>query len=319
MARATRLGLALALAATLSDCAIHLAPGGLPIPSELGVASDHKFKHKKIYFYTGGSQSFEVPAGVKRVTVIALGASGAGGTCAYSNYTAGGYVSAVISVTPGETLAIYVGGAGVSAGGFNGGGNGGESHTGCNGGGGGGASDVRQGGSGFSDRVVVAGGGGGSGAGNDSWGGGAGGAGGGTTGRSGKDGKGGGAGGGGEGGTPSAGGSGGTGGAGSSYCEAGGTGGTADLGLGGNGGNGGNIISSGDICDTGGAGGGGGGYYGGGGGGGGGSASGGGGGGGGGSSYVEPRAKRVKIIAGKGGYNGSDGMITIIDRYVAGP
>jgi len=76
---------------------------------------------------------------------------------------AGGSVKATIPVTPGEKLAIFVGGYGATAGGFNGGGTGGSTGgSGGNGGGGGGASDVRQGGDRLANRVVVAGGGGGS-------------------------------------------------------------------------------------------------------------------------------------------------------------
>ena len=77
----------------------------------------------------------------------------------------GGLVKATIPVTPGETLAVFVGGAGIPEGnGYNGGGANGNSGTcsgsGC-GGGGGGASDVRQSGDSLKSRVVVAGGGGG--------------------------------------------------------------------------------------------------------------------------------------------------------------
>ena len=61
-------------------------------------------------------------------------------------------------MTPGETLAIFVGGAG-----RNGGWNGGGSASLLVGAPGGGASDVRQGGDALTDRVVVGGGGGGGG------------------------------------------------------------------------------------------------------------------------------------------------------------
>src|SRR5208283_3929205 len=82
------------------------------------------------------AQNYIVPFGVTQATIVAAGAQGAN--------TDGGSVTATIPVTPGESLAVYVGGANVGAvGGFNGGGSSGGG--GCNGGGGG-ASDVRQGG-----------------------------------------------------------------------------------------------------------------------------------------------------------------------------
>jgi hypothetical protein len=113
--------------------------------------------------YTGAEQQFIVPAGVTSVTIQAFGAQGGGDVVGE-----GGTIQATISVTPGETLFVYVGGQGGpyfsgagGAGGFNGGGAGGSG--GLAGGGGGGASDVRQGGNTLNDRVVVAGGGGGNG------------------------------------------------------------------------------------------------------------------------------------------------------------
>jgi len=101
------------------------------------------------FVYTGTQQSFVVPAGVSNVTVVATGASGGVGFHG-STGGAGGAggrgaeVSAQLSVTPGETLYIEVGGTGAPApgntgagsGGFNGGAAGGDN-------GGGGASDVR--------------------------------------------------------------------------------------------------------------------------------------------------------------------------------
>ena len=115
------------------------------------------------FTYTGAKQSFKVPAGVTRITIVASGANGASGYgFRYSKYTApggpGGRVKATIAVTPGERLAIFVGGSG-GDGGFNGGGESSQAYGGI----GGGASDVRQRGDGMADRVVVAGGGGGGG------------------------------------------------------------------------------------------------------------------------------------------------------------
>jgi hypothetical protein len=210
------------------------------------------------YSFTGASQSFTVPTGVTSITIEA--SAGQGGTGGNSNVDPdvsggkGGRVRATVSVTPGETLTVFVGGQGAAysttaggAGGFNGGGNGdGLEFFGSFGGGGGGASDVRQGGTGLGDRLVVAGGGGGGASGSDA---GVGGIGGGLTG--------------GDGGWPPLGDSGlaGTGGTQSAGGAAGNSGGSGSTdGSSGNGGNG----PSAPASD--GGGGGGGGYFGGGGG-----------------------------------------------------
>jgi hypothetical protein len=259
-----------------SDQTIFQRPGGAPF-----VAT---------YKYTGEQQAFVVPYGVTQVTVDVYGAEGW--------HARGGSIEATIPVTPGESLAILVGGKGTAGegsfdggvGGFNGGGNGAcgqYDYSEC-GGGGGGASDIRQGGSGLANRVIVAGGGGGESGENH------GGAGGGLIGRQGKGGiNGGRLGLGGGGGTQSGGGIGGFGG--HSLCDPGDNGLTGNLGVGGPGG----AAGGGSPCgyrSTGG-GGGGGGYYGGGGGGGGGPSELGGGGGGG-SSYIEPSAINVKDVRG---------------------
>ncbi len=132
------------------------------------------------FSYTGSSQTFTVPAGVTSVTIKAWGA-GAGGSVDSAG-GAGGYATGAVSVTAGETLNVYLGGAGLynSSGGYNGGGERGIL-SGYFGGSGGGASDVRQTGTALSNRIIVAGGGGG---GGDRYGGsaGTGGAGGGTIG-----------------------------------------------------------------------------------------------------------------------------------------
>ena len=105
------------------------------------------------FAYTGGAQTYTVPAGVTSLRVDLAGASG--GAVAYQGAPGlGGRVQAVLAVTAGEVLTLYVGGAGSGGtGGYNGGGNGFA--------GGGGATDLRQGGSGQPNRVLVAGGGGG--------------------------------------------------------------------------------------------------------------------------------------------------------------
>jgi Glycine rich protein len=110
--------------------------------------------------YTGSAQTFTVPAGVTQVTFDVFGAQGSDGSpVAPSPYAPGlgGRATATLSVTPGDTFQINVGGQGqYGTGGWNGGGNGLF-------GGGGGASDIRAGGTALADRVLVAGGGGGSG------------------------------------------------------------------------------------------------------------------------------------------------------------
>jgi hypothetical protein len=81
-----------------------------------------------------GASTFVVPTGVTSITTKMWGAGGGGGAASSSTGVGGtgggaGYVNATITVTPGETLNIYVGGAG-SAGattttsGFGGGGGG---------------------------------------------------------------------------------------------------------------------------------------------------------------------------------------------------
>lgn len=109
------------------------------------------------FYYTGGVQTWTVPAGVTSVTLETWGAQGGsngGGTPGY-----GGYSTGTLSVTPGQVLYIYVGGQGGTTGaaGYNGGGTGSSAR-----GGGGGASDVRVSPPyGLANRVIVAGGGGG--------------------------------------------------------------------------------------------------------------------------------------------------------------
>ncbi|KKT91319.1 MAG: hypothetical protein UW91_C0034G0002 [Parcubacteria group bacterium GW2011_GWF2_45_11] len=106
--------------------------------------------------YTGGQQTYTVPAGVTKVTATLYGAQGGG-----SGGGLGGLAVATFNVTPGNVLNIYVGGSGsIDTGGYNGGGNSSGSGSG-HGYGGGGASDVRLNGISTSDRVIVAAGGGG--------------------------------------------------------------------------------------------------------------------------------------------------------------
>ena len=123
----------------------------------------------KTFNYTGAMQTFTVPAGVTSITIETYGAgggSGANGSSAGTTTNLGGVggkgskAKGTLSVTPGQILNIFVGGAGATpTAGFNGGGTGGNANS----GGGGGASDIRSPGSAAADRIIVAGGGGGGG------------------------------------------------------------------------------------------------------------------------------------------------------------
>jgi serine/threonine-protein kinase len=125
-------------------------------------------QHRVTFDFTGGAQTWTVPAGVTSATFHVYGAQG-GGTSAPSVGGLGGSAFATLNVNPGDALVITVGGQGRSvavcdqntpagAGGFNGGGAGGGDP--CAGAGGGGASDVRTGPD-LDQRILVAGGGGG--------------------------------------------------------------------------------------------------------------------------------------------------------------
>ena len=131
--------------------------------------------------FTGGVQTWVVPAGVTSIDVVAKGAKGGDGIntnnvagIGYGVGGKGGKVSATLAVTPGATLYIYVGEAGktgeyasiyeVVQRAFYGGGLVSSYYSdGSGAGGGGGATDIRIGGNTLSDRVIVAGAGGGGG------------------------------------------------------------------------------------------------------------------------------------------------------------
>jgi len=126
-------------------------------------------------FSTVGAQTWTVPAGVTTAAFDLLGAQGGVGDTGGGQ---GGEATATLTVIPGTTFQLNVGGHGTAgagaaggAGGFNGGADGGSG----GGGGGGGASDVRNGSFGLPDRLLVAGGAGGGGGGSGSGGGGGGG------------------------------------------------------------------------------------------------------------------------------------------------
>jgi hypothetical protein len=153
----------------------------------LGAMADPAGATTTTFNYTGGAQTWTVPAGVTRVKFVVDGAQGAGSSLVPGGL--GGEVTDELAVTPGQEITIVVGGAGnvpavgscgTNPGGFNGGGashSNGFAQCGPKGNSGGGASDVRIGpGSAFvypspldtmslRDRVLVAGGGGGAGGG----------------------------------------------------------------------------------------------------------------------------------------------------------
>ncbi|MEM9821210.1 MAG: glycine-rich protein [Bacteroidota bacterium] len=121
-----------------------------------------------IYNYTGGVQTFTVPADVTQLQVTAYGAQGGSTYSIAGGVGKGGKVETTLNVSPGQVLNIYVGGQGQSYSGFGstlqGGWNGGaRGSTWGQGAGGGGATDIRIGGTTYNDRVIVAGGGGGKG------------------------------------------------------------------------------------------------------------------------------------------------------------
>jgi hypothetical protein len=107
------------------------------------------------YAYTGGQQTFTVPAGVTQVSIMVWGAQGGS---SFNNGGKGGYATGTLAVTPGQTITIVVGGqpafnntSGYHTGGWPDGGQGWY-----NGQSGGGSSYVVYG-----SKVIVAGGGGG--------------------------------------------------------------------------------------------------------------------------------------------------------------
>ncbi len=143
-------------------------------PLDISITGEGRLIIIKTFTYTGSAQQWTVPAGVISIDIDAYGAEGGKGQrgSAVNQYPGkGGRVQATISVTPGDTLNIYIGEKGKDAnnsasgggvGGWNGGGNGSTYSTG-GGGGGGGASDIREVGTDLTDRIIVAGAGGGSG------------------------------------------------------------------------------------------------------------------------------------------------------------
>ncbi|WP_194273965.1 Ig-like domain-containing protein [Variovorax paradoxus] len=112
----------------------------------------------KTVFSASGTATWTVPAGVTSVQVVAVG--GAGGASFSINGGKGGRVSALLAVTPGEALNLFMGGGGGSraGNGIGGIGGGGSSPDGAAGGGGG-ATTLARG----ATVLLIAGGGGGAG------------------------------------------------------------------------------------------------------------------------------------------------------------
>lgn len=119
------------------------------------LGGEAKLKEPVRFDYTGAVQTFVVPSGIKKITVDCVGARGGVGDNS-SLLNLGGRVECSLSVTPGETLYIYVGGSGATSG-YNGGENTYETsyaylYR------GGGASDIRTISGDLNSRLIVAGG-----------------------------------------------------------------------------------------------------------------------------------------------------------------
>lgn len=121
-----------------------------------------------VFEFSGAPEEFLVPAFITEVHIEVWGAEGGttlaalqgcGGDTDFGGM--GGYAEGDLSVMPGESLFVFVGGIGGDGNtpGFNGGGTSCPEVSTCSSGGG--ASDVRRGGQDVDDRVIVAGGGGG--------------------------------------------------------------------------------------------------------------------------------------------------------------
>jgi hypothetical protein len=116
------------------------------------------------FSYTGAVQSWTVPCGVTSASFTVDGAAGAANSDGNVAGGLGGSATGTLTVTQGQVLEVFVGGAATTTtGGWNGGGAGGTGASSCSGGGGGGASDVRATPYALGNRVIVAGGGGGGG------------------------------------------------------------------------------------------------------------------------------------------------------------
>jgi hypothetical protein len=141
-----------------------------PLNSRTYYAQSESEEMSQTFDYTGGMQTFTVPAGVTSLTIDARGARGGAGSenTSFNQGGSGGRVQGTLSVTPGQVLNIFVGERGYGTPTFFGEAYHGNSYNGGTApgnfnGGGGGATDIRIGGTTLTDRVLVAGGGGGAG------------------------------------------------------------------------------------------------------------------------------------------------------------
>jgi hypothetical protein len=146
-------------------------PAGIPqgVPAKKTQMSyTSPFNTTVAFTYTGGNQTFTVPANITRIQVIMWGAGGSGGSSAGSFGGAGAFLQGTLVVTPGQALTIMVGQAGTpvtanfagTAATYGGGGGtkAGDGYT-LQTGSGGGMSAIRNG----ATYLAIAGGGGGSG------------------------------------------------------------------------------------------------------------------------------------------------------------
>jgi PKD repeat protein len=148
--------------------------GGTPLFQGVGYALPNQFQSSTYYVesntmasqtfaFSGGIQTWVVPAGVFQIDATISGAQG--GSNSHSSGGLGGSVTAKLNVTPGETLYFNVGGTTNNGqAGYNGGGSTGSASSTWMARGGGGGTDIRSGGTTLNHRVLVAGGGGGAGA-----------------------------------------------------------------------------------------------------------------------------------------------------------
>jgi len=140
---------------------VALVPAGVR-----GLAAKAKISiFTQTFSYTGADQTYVIPAGVTSITLYMWAAGGQGTTTSNGSFYggAGAYIQGNLTVTPGETLTIYVGqkgpvgfGSAYKNGGFND-----TTDQGC--GGGGGRSGIARG---STNIIAVGAGGGGGGSGN---------------------------------------------------------------------------------------------------------------------------------------------------------
>ncbi len=143
------------LGTTTSDTSLPVTPAVTTTYYAEGVP----VQYSATFSYTGAVQTWTVPPGVTTIKVDAYGSAGETLPATKPYNSKGGRVQAIMNVTPGQVLNIYVGGKEN----FNGGGLRAVTSGTYIGARGGDATDIRIGGTSLTDRVLVAGGGGGAG------------------------------------------------------------------------------------------------------------------------------------------------------------